>query len=334
MIASLFAEVEAALADAVESGDLECVGDAVHFSYDTRLVLPAMLALGRVHEIADDVPVRRRKRRVDHQLVSRGHRTTENIVRALIDGDMRDAVNDDEFEDFETNVRPRSRAAKIAQITLQRGVDEWLEDPETPGAVEESYRRAVDLSEGHQERDREFRSLLKRFHEATGEERMAIADEIRERYVFADGPVSEPFEAERELPYFVTQYERVGVLYEEMLAMYEADLGRDLGSGFARSIVLMVIAAQVGLDDTDDYPDDRRSQLTPVTAELSRHGVDEGVTNLYRIVDTYLDRARTASDDHLTGMAIEYIRHQSHDRLGTLSRSVTSSRVSESRSSR
>jgi hypothetical protein len=97
--------------------------------------------------------------------VADGRGLTRGAVRALLDGAMRDAINAGEFEDFETTVRPRARAAEIAQETLQAGVESWLDDPEVPESVESAYRHAVDLSEGHQETDREFRRLLARYRE-------------------------------------------------------------------------------------------------------------------------------------------------------------------------
>jgi len=322
--AELFEEVETALEDAVDAGELSLADDAeaVRFDYDTRLVLPAMLTLGRVHELAGDVPALRHLRRTDGELVADGRAVTRGAVRALLDGDMRDAINDGEFEDFETTVRPRSRAAEIAQEVLQSGVESWLDDPAVPADVESAYRHAVELSEGHQATDREFRRLLARYHDAPAADRPAAAEEIEARYKYAS-PAEEPtlFEAERHLPYFVTQYERVGVLYEDMLRIYEAALGIELGVGFKRAIVLMVIAAQVGLDDVDDYPADRGEQLTPVTAELALDGAD-GVATVERIVDRYLDRAAAYADTHLAGMAIAYIREDAHDRIAALAASV------------
>ena len=103
--------------------------------------------------------------------------------------------------------------------------------------------------------------------------------------------------------------------------MYEADLGVELGEGFKRAIVLMVVGAQIGLDDTDDYPEDRGTQLTPVTAELNiAPDRETGVERIRRIVETYLDRADDYADDgdHLTRIAVEYIRQQSLDRIERL----------------
>jgi hypothetical protein len=326
MAARMFREVELDLERAVDEGVVETVGvgNTVRFDYDTRLVLPALLTLGRLCLVANDVPLLRHVRDVDDDLARESRATTYNIVQALVDGDMRDAINDAEYEDFETNARPKSTVAERAQATLSENVQAWFEEPDTPAAVRESYQHAVDLSEGHQDDDEAFRDLLERYHAAdedgADEKRETVADEIRERYKFAEP--EEPldlFAADADLPYFLTQYLRVGILYEDMLNMYEADLDVELGEGFKRSIVLMVIAAQVGLDDTDDYPEDRRTQLTPVTAELNLAADREtGVENLRAVVVEYLDRAEACSPDHLTNMAIEYIRQQSLDRLAAL----------------
>ncbi|WP_128477664.1 hypothetical protein [Halorussus pelagicus] len=327
MTERLFLSVERDLQRAREDGDLDPAPGAedeqARFDYDTRLVLPALLTLGRIHVVAGDVPLARTGRDVDREFVARGRETTRNVVRALLDGDMRDAINDDEYEDFETNLRPRERVAELAQASLQEGVESWFDSEGTPPEVRAAYERAVELSERHQDDDEAFRDLLDRFHDsaAGSDERAEVTDAIREEYKFADSEGADLFEAATDLPYFATQYARVGVLYEDMLNMYEADLGVALGEGFKRAIVLMVVGAQIGLDDTDDYPEDRGTQLTPVTAELNL--ADDravGVERLRRIVNAYLDRADDCADDgdHLTRIAIEYIRQQSLDRIERL----------------
>jgi hypothetical protein len=326
MTERLFLSVRRELERAREAGELDPVPGAAderaRFDYDTRLVLPALLTLGRIHVAADDVPLARVGADVDHDFVARGRETTRNVVRALLDGDMRDAINDDEYEDFETNLRPRERVAELAQQHLRAGVEEWFGREGTPPEVRAAYERAVELSERHQDDDEAFRDLLDRLRGADDPDaRGAAADAVRERYKFADAEGADLFETDADLPYFATQYARVGVLYEHMLDMYEADLGVDLGEGFKRAIVLMVIGAQIGLDDTDDYPEDRGSQLTPVTAELNlAEDRATGVERVRRIVETYLDRADAAADpdDHLTRIAVEYIRQQSLDRIEKL----------------
>ena len=64
MTARMFREVELDLERAVDEGELETVGvgDTVQFDYDTRLVLPALLTLGRLCLVANDVPLLRRVR--------------------------------------------------------------------------------------------------------------------------------------------------------------------------------------------------------------------------------------------------------------------------------
>ena len=323
----LFLGIERDLQRARERGDVEpapgATDEQARFDYDTRLVLPALLTLGRIRVLAGDVPLSRQGD-VDRELVVRGRETTREVVRALLDGDMRDAINDDEYEDFETNLRPRSKVAELAQQSLQSSVESWFDDEETPEAVRTSYERAVELSERHQEEDRTYRELLDRYRNAAADgdaaERDAAAETIREQYKFATLEGGDDlFGGELNLPYFATQYARVGVLYEGMLDMYEADLGLDLGDGFKRAIVLMVVGAQIGLDDTDDYPEDRGTQLTPVTAELNiTDDRATGVENLRRIVEAYLERADAEVDDQLTRIAVEYIRQQSLDRIEAL----------------
>jgi hypothetical protein len=318
--AALFREVEAALAEQVELDELDLVDGAetVSFEYDTRLVLPAMLTLGRIRELADAVPYLRLIRSTNHTLATAGDRVTTEVVRALLDGDMRDAINDAEYEDFETTVRPRSTAAAVAQTTLQDGVDEWLAASETAAGVTEAYQHAVSLSEGHQDTDSTFRDLLERYVRADGETQARLAEDIEASYKYAaPNEDSSLFDKEQQIPYFTTQYERVGILYEDMLRMYESALDVELGDSFKRAIVLMVIAAQIGLDDIDDFPEDRDEQLTPVTAELALNG-SEGLADVERLVNRYLDAAAAAAQTHLTGMAIAYIRAEAHDRLVAL----------------
>ena len=325
--ADIFADVEAALHSGIEDGRLELTDEAtdVRFDYDTRLLLPAMLTHGRLHIQARNLPLARTVRRVNTPFLTRARSTTREIVRALLDGDMRDAINDDEFADFQTTVKPREEAARIAQSCLEDGVEQWLSDPETPPDVGKHYRRAVRFSEGHQDRDRQYRDLLANLTEAKDDAaRRQAARAVRTRYRDADPDApADLFTDQTHLPYFGTQYERVGIIYEDMLNMYEAALSIDLGRPFKRSLVLMVIAAQVGLDDTDDYPVDKGTQLTPVTAELNLHEPGVGIGRLRRIVLDYLDRAAQSSPDHLTGMAIEFIRQEALDRLATLEQTVT-----------
>jgi hypothetical protein len=325
IIEELLATIEASLQARVETDELTLAADAttVRFDYDTRLVLPAMLTLGRIHELAGDVPGARLGRQVDTDLLAEGRRATTHVIRALLDGDMRDALNDEEYEDFHTTARPRRQAAAIAQATLQQGVEEWLDRPETPAHVADAYHHAVTLSESHQAVDTEFRTLLTRYEgTAEGSDRETLQAQLEHEYKFAEpGGGSTVFEEEFHQPYFTTQYERVGILYEDMLRMYERTLDVELGDAFLRTIVLMVVAAQIGLDDVDDFPEDRHEQLTPVTAELA---MDEtgGIDRIRGLVDGYLDAAQADSESHLTGMAIAYVRTSAHDRIHELRRGL------------
>jgi hypothetical protein len=324
-------------------------GQPVDFSYDTKLILPAQLTLGYVYRkarqqapgdpvidtIADGVP------KVDEtalekgpaqdlaprEMVVRAEQMTRLSIEALIDGDMRDAINDDEFEDFEVDFSEgapskrndersepwrgseadRRRVAEVAQSALQSHLDGLLE--EMPPVVENAYQWAVDYSEAHQDRDEHFRELMTAAEDGDED---ALTD-IREEYKFAEYE-EEPAtftETEKELPYSKTQYARVGVLYDGMLDLYRL-AGLDIDDEFAKAIVLAIIGAQVWLDDVDDYDDDRaEGQLTPVTAEYLLAPDDEAAYR--RVVDVteqYLDLAKTyatAADSPLTGVAVEYI---------------------------
>ena len=292
LIEDAFAAVEAAVAE-------EFGHDFVAFSYETKLVLPAKLTLGYLYR---ELPP------AEH---GRAESMTRLAVEALIDGDVRDAINDDEFEDFavdfETDADDRRRIAEVAQAVLQDRVEEQFERYDD--AVRETYRWAVDISEAHQEQDPAFRELMSR----AGDGDDGALDEIEETYKYAD--FEEPPELftdeELELPYLKTQYDRVGVIYNAMIEMYRAaDL--PVEPAFQRSIVLAIIGAQVWLDDVDDYSADMADgQLTPVTAEYLLAEDDRvAYESVRRVGEAYLDRARdqaTAADSPLTGIATEYI---------------------------
>jgi hypothetical protein len=290
MLDRLFAEVGRVVAD-------ELGYDEVVLRYDTKLVLPAKLTLGRLYRELEPA---------DHL---RAEEMTRLAVEALIDGDMRDAINDEEFEDFEFDVdldeRERRRAAELAQEHMQHRVEKQL--AAYSSSVRETYEWAVERSNAHQARDERFRELMAEVQRGeTPPERLAT--EYRDAAF--DDPPALFTEAELSVPYIKTQYDRVGVLYDAMLGMYrESDLPVD--RSFQRAIVLAIIGAQVWLDDIDDFEADIRSgQLTPVTAEylLADEGDPrEAVVSLGR---RYLDRAKaeaTAADSPLTGIAIEYI---------------------------
>lgn len=285
-----FSAVEEAIAEEFDH-------DYVTFSYDTKLVLPAKLTLGYLYRRLEDT--------------REAEAVTRLAVEALIDGDMRDALNDDEYEDFEvdfpTTEEDRARIADVAQSVLQDRVDEQFADYDDK--VREIYDWAVEISEGHQDEDEEFRELMK---QASAGDDDALAA-IRDRYKFGefdDQPAV--FDAEDlELPYLKTQYDRVGVIYDGMIEMYRA-AGFEIETAFKRSIVLAIIGAQIWLDDLDDYEADLADgQLTPVTAEYLLADSGEAARNaVVEISESYLDRARgqaTLADSTLTGIATEYI---------------------------
>jgi hypothetical protein len=301
MLDDAFGAVEEALAEAFGV-------DYVRFDYDTKLVLPAQLTLGHLY------------RRTDGRERRRAEALTRLVIEALVDGDMRDAVNDDEFEDFAVDVADteadRRRAAEIAQATLAERVAAGFE--EYPASVREAYEAAVETSEAHQEEDEHFRGLMAAARgegDADGADRSPAAarEAIRAEYRdadFAERPAL--FDAtEADLPYVKTQYDRVGVIYDGMFDMYEG-AGFAIDERFRRSVVLAIIGAQVWLDDVDDYHDDvAAGQLTPVTAEYLLAEDDRaGYRGSVAVAEAYLERARadaTAAGEPLTGIATEYI---------------------------
>lgn len=291
MVREAFEEVEEAIAEEFGYGYVE-------FEYDTKLLLPAKLTLGYLYRHTDES---------DHR---RAEGLTQLAVEGLLDGDMRDARNDGEFEDFEVNFDAgddRRLVAEIAQEVLQARVEEQF--VHHPTTVREVYDWAVDVSERHQERDPAFRELMTAARD--GDE-LAL-EEIRNAYKFAEFEEKPGLfdDEELTLPYFKTQYDRVGVIYDAMIQMYRhADL--PVATEFHRSIVLAIIGAQVWLDDVDDYHDDvREGQLTPVTAEYLLAADDATARrNVVDLSERYLERAKreaTAADSTLTGIATEYI---------------------------
>lgn len=333
IITSAFASVENELRDEYQDPGIE-------FEYETKLTLPAELTLGYLYRrVLEASPkdfnpitktaktrsmehfrlpfVKERERRRTERLVEKHRqlvdnvdmmeRVTQLVVEALIDGDMRDALNDEEFEDFE--IRPAiddaskiRQMAETAQRTLQNSIENRLK--EFPDAVSEAYHEAVTISERHQEADDRFREML-----ARSDNREAI----RQNYKYDTSNSSpELFDQEIvELPYFKTQYDRVGVIYDGMIDMYRG-AGLSINSDFKRSIVLAIIGAQIWLDDVGDYEEDvREGQLTPVTAEYAL--ADSQATayrNIVAVAETYFDFAKeyaTESGTPLTGIAVEYI---------------------------
>ena len=327
MTDATFDAVEAAIAARLDR-------EAVELTYDTKLLLPAKLTLGYLY------------RRIDKTQRDRAEALTALVVEALLDGDMRDAITDDEYEDFlltfpddeDPTEADRRAAAEIAQSVLEDRVERGL--AEYPPGVRAAYDRTVAVSERHQRQDARFRALMA---VATGEAsptavedqdqtenqeqdqdseldlesglsspehaRERIAGEYRHG-VFDEQPgLFEP--SQRELPYFKTQYDRVGVIYHGMIDMYRA-AGFTIGDPFQRSIVLAIVGAQVWLDDVDDYQADvAAGQLTPVTAEYLLAETDrQGKQRVRAISESYLRQARqqaTVADSTLTGIATEYI---------------------------
>jgi hypothetical protein len=326
ILADVYGGIEAAVADELDA-------DEVEFGYETKLTLPAELTLGYLYRRASerstagydpvaDAPTGLRGRlglvdasapanREASEYVDRAEEATALIVQALLDGDMRDAINDDEFEDFEVRVggRPapdRRRVAAIAQRHLQRVVEDAFD--RAPDAVRSAYDDAVERSETHQDRDDVFRTLLA---DALDGDETAI-ERIEAEYKFAPVPDDAPVPAaERDLPYLRTQYDRVGVIYRGMLDAYRG-IGFDIPAAFGTSIVLAIIGAQIWLDDVDDYRDDvAEGQLTPVTAEYVLAPTDAAAyERLVSITNRYFELARehaAAAGSPLNGIAIEYI---------------------------
>ena len=358
MVEEAYADVESTLA-------AEFGREAVEFSYDTKLTMPVELTLSHLYRRAlerappgvDPIsgtrrtdPISKLRRRFATypeaaELVTevrRAEQVAELVVVALLDGDMRDAINDAEYEDFNVDFAvdesDRARVASIAQEVLQAAVQEHF--AAFPDSVREAYDDAVDRSEAHQDRDPHFRELMVdavRAAEADAVTEVLVEetedvttaesvdgdtarDALREEYKFADfaeAGFSEPpelfAEAELDLPYLVTQYGRVGVIYHGMVEMFR-EAGIDLSMPFERSVVLAIIGAQLWLDDVDDFDADMaEGQLTPVTAEYLLTESDAAAYDeVVEITETYLDRARDAahdSDAPVTGIAVEYIRH-------------------------
>ena len=337
MVEDVFTMIESALAE-------EFGVESVTFEYDTKLILPAQLTLGHLYREArlranNDDPVAystwagRVANRVESDdyrdpddptawegspknpqaLVDRAEFLTRVVIEALLDGDMRDAVNDEEYDDFEVSIHIEpdeyETVARVAQQTLEANLTETL--AALPAEVEEIYDWAVDVSEAHQDRDPRFRELYERAREGEEDAVGAIRAEYREAAFDVETDVFT--EAELELPYLKTQYARVGVIYDAMIEMYR-HTGLPVDQAFKRSIVLAIIGAQIWLDDVDDYGVDLEDgQLTPVTAEYVLADTDrEAARRVREITERYLDLARenaTDSESPLTGIATEYIYH-------------------------
>ncbi|MFW5918168.1 MAG: hypothetical protein ACOCR0_01670, partial [Haloferacaceae archaeon] len=188
MIDDAFRPVEAAIADVFDVDPAD-----VSFSYDTKLTMPAELTLGQIYrtarqraedggdpvalsmwegngarpaalaetDVAGPVTFRRSVSEAQWEagpaspqdLVDGGDYLTRLVLAALIDGDMRDAINDAEFADFDVgfDVTPeeRRRVAEIAQETLESELEATFD--RLPSEVREIYEWAVALSERHQD---------------------------------------------------------------------------------------------------------------------------------------------------------------------------------------
>ncbi|WP_436928489.1 hypothetical protein [Halosimplex halobium] len=349
----------------------------VDFRYETKLTLPVELTLGYLYRRAieesdgynpvTDEPTRsagdaarslvggtdparrerlRREAAEQVEFVGRVERVARLCTEALLDGDMRDAINDAEFGDFETDPplddAERERAARIAQSRLRERVDAQMSG--FPDAVREAYEAAVAESNTHQADDEHFRALMARAlgegesdggtdadtdgadakagetERDTGDGTDPVAEDpgkaverIEAEYKYApfDGEAGTLTAEEREWPYCKTQYERVGVIYEGMIEMFRAADIR-IEPAFEHAVVLAIIGAQVWLDDVDDFAADRaETQLTPVTAEYVVADDDrEAYDRVVDISSLYLDRAieyAVDSESILTGIAAEYI---------------------------
>ena len=323
----------------------------VDFRYETKLTLPVELTLGYLYRRALDEsdgynpvtdeptrsrgeavrslvdgtdPARRERLRREAadqvEFVGRVERVARLCTEALLDGDMRDAINDDEYGDFETDPvlddAERRRAARIAQSRLRERVEAQMAG--FPDAVREAYEAAVAESNTHQDDDEHFRELMARaLGEAGGDGEHGGPAEAVERieteykYAEFDGEAGSLTAEERDWPYCKTQYERVGVIYEGMIEMFRA-AGIPIEPDFEHAVVLAIIGAQVWLDDVDDFAADRaETQLTPVTAEYIVADSDpEAYDRVVDVASLYLDRAidyAVDSDSILTGVAAEYI---------------------------
>lgn len=332
VIESAFEPVEAAVA-----AEFDVPEDRVEFDYDTKLTMPAELTLshlfGRVRAevdgqlnpltgdrdtgllgsasgiLGDDGSGETNLTDARDRLATI-RSVTELVVVALIDGDMRDAINDEEYEDFVVGFpaaeTDRARIAEVAQAELREQVDELFE--QFPDVVEERYTDAVDFSEAHQDRDPYFRELMSRAERGEEDAVQAIAEEYK--FGEFDDPPALFTDTELSLPYLKTQYGRVGVIYHGMIEMYRA-AGVEIEPSFERSIVFAIIGAQIWLDDVDDYRADvQETQLTPVTAEYLLADDDAALGSVVGITNQYLTAAKeyaAATDSGLAGIGADYI---------------------------
>jgi len=235
-IRKLYEPVESEIARQIDAAPRN-----VSFEYDTKLTLPAELTIGHVYYRAkqqttknfDPVRMKARTPLMEYfrfpfdkkhetrrrnsfiqeyeavlNTIERAEDMTELVTAALIDGDMRDALNDNEYEDFQVNFPVtdpdrRREIAECAQRTLQSLVEERFKHFDTD--VREAYKEAVKISELHQERDQYFRELAA--NARVGED---VSNEIENEYKYKkfDEPPVLFDQSDLELPYLLTQYRR------------------------------------------------------------------------------------------------------------------------------
>ncbi len=345
-ITEVFTEIEIAISE-----EFGIEQDSVEFDYETKLTMPAELTLGHIYTQAINnspnnfnpvtqrvsTPIedyfrfpfdkaaetKRRQKLIEESssqldTIELAEKVTELVVVALLDGDMRDAINDQEYQDFEMSPEDqleRQQAAAVAQNTLEKKVEKLFEPFNKK--VRTAYEEAVLISEGHQEDDPYFRELMAN---AKQEDKEALED-IRQKYKFGsfeeinfEGLLIEPqtlFGKDQEFPYLKTQYGRVGVIYDGMIEMYRY-AGIDIDDRFKRSIIYAIIGAQIWLDDIDDYHADLAdTQLTPVTAEYLLSDTDqEAYENIEQISRKYLMTAKqyaAETNSPLAGIGTDYI---------------------------
>lgn len=330
------------LFESVESELSSETSESVDFFYDTKLTFPAELALGKLYgEARSELPEkysltkcgvetgikgmlnpigendsRNIRTENEHQNVldnvSRAEEFTDLVIGLLVEGDMRDAIQDDEYCDFETDAQIEgAHLAETAQETLFKELQPQLEN--YPAEVKEAYEKAVNSGMSHQQEDKDFRRMFEEAQENPDE-----AEDIVKPY--RNGNIDASFSLDwsgTDLPFFGSQYERVGVLYDGMFEMYDqAELETE--GDFKRSVVLSTIGAQIWLDDVDDLNEDwENGQLTPVTAEiLTSQTKEQAYSNIVSMKNQYLDAAReyaVKSKSDLASISIEYINRRGEE---------------------
>lgn len=274
----------------------------ITFSYKTKLTMPVELTLGYLYE---------QKSNTQSNLSKNSIEVARLVTEALLDGDMRDAINDEEYDDFDVNFdldpAQREKIAKIAQDRLETRVSKHFDG--FPEEVQKAYTTAKQESESHQKEDKYYRRLLEDSRSGSAEAVEKIESEYKHASFTKDPDIFSS--GEKNWPYCFTQYKRVGVIYSGMIEMFRA-AGVNIEPEFKRAIVLSIIGAQIWLDDIDDYQSDiEEGQLTPVTAEyIIQNSEKEAYFNIKRISQKYFDAAlysAVQSGSDITGIATEYI---------------------------